>query len=173
MVRRLEAVLNAERPGPVRRALRRTGGGDVRLRRAVTIASLAGMASMTPGVLFQMGIVRHLPDPPLEIFDADKVDSADSAYPFGVPDGPVSLAAHALNIVLAAYGDEKRSRRYRWLPVLAASKAGLEALVAARFLFYEMPFKEKKICLYCIGNGLAHFAVFGLTLRMAQKALRK
>jgi hypothetical protein len=34
--------------------------------------------------LFQTGLVRHLPDPPLPGFDSDKVNSSDLAYRLGV-----------------------------------------------------------------------------------------
>jgi hypothetical protein len=34
-----------------------------------------------------MGLVKHLPDPPLPGFDSDRVNSSDTAYKFGAPDG--------------------------------------------------------------------------------------
>ena len=102
----------------------------LRRRRGIIRLSLLGMASMTAVSLLQTGILRHLPDPPLESFDSDKVNSSDTAYALGVPDGTLSLASLAANIPIAAYGGAARAQDSPWVPVAAAAKAGIEAVVA-------------------------------------------
>jgi hypothetical protein len=59
--------------------------------------SLIGMASMTAVTLYQMGLIRYVPDPPLRRFDSDRVNASDTAYQYGVPDGTLTLAGHATN----------------------------------------------------------------------------
>jgi hypothetical protein len=59
------------------------------------------MAAMTAVSLLQTGIVSHLPAPLLENFDSDKVNSSDTAYKLGVPDGAVSLASPSVPISLS------------------------------------------------------------------------
>ena len=127
------------------------------------------MAAVT---LLQTGIVRHLPDPPLKGFHSDKVNSSDTAYALGVPDGTLSLAGLAINVPLAAWGGVDRARRMPWVPVIAALKAGVEA-AAAGWYFYQMPTKEKKWCTYCISGAIANAAIFALTIPEARTSLSK
>src|SRR5437588_649676 len=78
----------------------------------------------------QLGIVSHLPDPPIRGFDSDKVNTSKTAYPFGIPDGTLALSGFAGNILLAAWGDARRARKQPWIPIVAAGKALIEAGVA-------------------------------------------
>ncbi|MEX0802539.1 MAG: vitamin K epoxide reductase family protein [Candidatus Binatia bacterium] len=149
--------------------LQEGNSSDLKNRRAVIVASLAGIASMTAVTLLQTGIVRHLPDPPVGNFDSDRVNSSDTAYRFGLPDGPVSLASLALNIPIAAYGGVDRARKHPWLSIFAAAKAAVEA-VAAGWYFYQMPAKEKAWCGYCISGALSNLAIAALTLPEARDA---
>ena len=41
---------------------------------------LAAAGSMGLIALYQMGIIRHLPEPPFPMLDADKVDASSEAY---------------------------------------------------------------------------------------------
>lgn len=120
--------------------------------------------------LFQTGILRHLPDPPLRRFQSEKVNSSDTAYKYGVPDGTITLTGHATNIAIAAIGGADRAQEQPWIPLLAAGKAGAEAMVAAKYLFYEMPVVEKDWCGYCIVDALMHIGAFAMTLPEAGKA---
>lgn len=153
----------------LRSQLQNSTDADVRRRRTIIVASLVGMTSMAIVSLLQTGIVQHLPDPPLNNFDSDKVNSSDIAYALGVPDGTLSLAALALNVPLAAFGGVERAKRTPHVPLAAATKSGIEA-VAAGWYFYQMPAKEKKWCAYCIAGAVANAAVFVLTLPEAINA---
>lgn len=166
-------ALGVRKPQRYRAELQERTSTALRRRRAIIAVSLTGMASMAIVSLYQTGLLRHLPDPPLRRFDSDRVNSSDIAYHFGVPDGTVSLAGHAVNVVLAAAGDRERTRHQPWLPLIAAGKAAAEAVVAARYLFYQMPVKERAWCGYCIVDALAHLATFTLTLPEAAEALTR
>jgi hypothetical protein len=121
--------------------------------------------------LFQTGIVRHLPDPPLPGFHSDRVNSSDTAYALGVPDGTVSLASLAANVPVAAWGAADRFRTTPWLPLSFAVKTGVEALVATWY-FLQMPTKEKAWCGYCITGAVANWAIFVSSLPEATAAWR-
>lgn len=143
---------------------------DLKRRRAIIGLSLVGIASMTAVTLLQTGIVKHLPDPPMGNFDSDRVNSSDTAYRFGVPDGSISLASLAANIPIAAFGGARRARRQPWVPLLACVKATAEA-VAASWYFYQMPAKEKAWCGYCVVGALANIGIAALTIPEAKEAL--
>ena len=143
---------------------------DLRRRRAIIGLSLIGTGAMALVSLLQTGIVRHLPDPPLESFNSDKVNSSDTAYMLGVPDGTLSLASLAANLPLAAFGGADRARQQPLIPLVAAGKAAVEAAVAGWY-FYQMPAKEKAWYAYCITGAWANFGIFALTLPEAAKTL--
>jgi uncharacterized membrane protein len=156
--------LSAQAAERLRQDLREETSRDLRLRRASIAVSLAGMASMAAVALYQTGLVRHLPDPPLRRFDSDSVNASETAYHWGVPDGTITLAGHATNLLMAAIGGRERARRHPWVPIVASAKAAAEAAVAIRYLFYEMPIAQKRWCGYCIVDAIAHIGTFLLTL---------
>jgi uncharacterized membrane protein len=157
-------------PAELREELKRGQTPDLKRRRGIVTASLAGMVSMGIVSLLQTGVVKHLPDPPLESFDSDKVNSSELAYALGTPDGSLSLAGLALNVPLAGFGGANRAQAQPYVPLLAALKSGVEAIAAAWY-FYQMPTKEKKWCAYCIAGALANVTIFALTIPEARKAL--
>ncbi|MBW3559242.1 MAG: vitamin K epoxide reductase family protein [Proteobacteria bacterium] len=161
-------------PSDLRRAIQEDDGRDMALRRAITAVSLVGITSMAVVSLFQMGAIKHLPDPPTKRpnWRSDQVNSSDEAYGWGMPDAPLTVFAHGANMSLAAAGPPDRWRNRPWLPVLATLGAAAQAAVAAKYLFYQMPKVEKAWCPYCIVDALTHFATLALTVPETVKAVR-
>jgi uncharacterized membrane protein len=162
------------KPQELRRELQHSDTTEMKLRRAILGVSLIGIASMAAVSLFQTGTIKHLPDPKVRRpnFNSDKVNSSSEAYGYGMPDGPLTLAAHATNIALAAAGPPDRYRDRPWIPLMATGLAGAQAAVAAKYLFYTMPYVDKAWCPYCVTDALTHFATFALTLPEAGRALQ-
>ena len=158
-------------PQDLREELQEGETDDLRRRRAVIGLSLVGMVALGAVSLLQTGIIKHLPDPPVGNFDSDKVNSSDTAYGFGVPDGTVALASLAANIPLAAFGGANRAQQEPLVPIVVAGKALAEAIVAGWY-FYQMPTKQKAWCGYCIVGALCNFGIAALTLPEAKKAIR-
>src|SRR5919198_289914 len=156
------AELLGTQPANLRKELQEGDDENLRRRRGIIGLSLVGMGAMAAVSLLQTGIVKHLPDPPIDGFDSDKVNSSDVAYMLGVPDGTVSLASLAANIPLAAFGGAKRAQEKPLIPLLAAGKAAIEAAFAAWY-FYQMPARGKKWCGYCIVGALPNFGILALT----------
>jgi uncharacterized membrane protein len=152
--------------------LQRGDSDDLWRRRVVIGLSLVGMGAMAAVSSFQTGVIKHLPDPPIKGFNSDKVNSSDTAYMLGVPDGTLSLASLAANIPLAAFGGENRAADQPIVPIIAAGKALVEAVVAGWY-FYQMPAKEKAWCGYCITGALCNFGIAALSLPEAVKSLSK
>lgn len=159
------------KPAELRSQLQESSSADMRRRRAIVGLSLFGMVNMAVVSLLQTGIVKHLPDPPSDSFDSDKVNSSDTAYKLGTPDGTLSLAGLAMNVPLAGLGGDNRAKTIPYVPVAACLKSALEAAAAAWY-FYQMPAKEKKWCAYCIGGAIANFGIFALTVPEALKAIK-
>jgi hypothetical protein len=107
------------KPQQLREELQEGDTADVRRRRGIVAVSLIGMASMAAVTLYQMGLIRHLPDPPLPRFDSDRVNASDTAYQYGVPDGTLTLVGHTTNAGIAAFGGVRRTDERpgcRWPP---------------------------------------------------------
>ncbi len=159
-------------PQTVRQDLQTGRSAGLRRRRAIVGLSLLGLCSMGMVSLYQMGLLRHLPDPPLRRFHADKVNASFRGYQYGVPHGALSMTAHALNILLAAIGGRGRARVMPWVPVIAAGKAAAEAGMAAKTVLHQMPAVERAWCSYHLVDAMAHVGTFLLTLPEAWQALR-
>ncbi len=155
----------------LRRELQNGNSEGLNLRRGIIGLSLVGMGAMAIVSLFQTGIIGHLPDPPLEDFDSDKVNSSDTAYAMGVPDGTMSLASLAANVPIAAFGGKDRHKNLPLIPIAAAAKSVTEAAVAGWY-FYQMAAVEKKWCGYCIVGALTNFGIAALSLPEAKKAIK-
>jgi uncharacterized membrane protein len=165
-----ETLTGGLEPQQLRRELQETQTKNLNRRRAIIGLSLVGMGAMTAISLFQAGIINHLPDPPIDGFDSDKVNSSDTAYSLGVPDGTLSLASLAANIPLAGFGGADRAAERPLIPLFSAGKALVEAGIAGWY-FYQMAAVEKKWCGYCITGALCNFGIAALTLPEAVEAL--
>ncbi|MBC7797151.1 MAG: vitamin K epoxide reductase family protein [Pyrinomonadaceae bacterium] len=154
-----------------RRELQENQSPDMKLRRGIIAVSVVGMVAMGAVSLLQTGVVKHLPDPPLKSFDSDKVNSSDTAYSLGIPDGTLSLVSLAANVPLAAFGDANRSESAPLIPLAIAAKTTAEAVVASLY-FFSMPLNEKKWCGYCIVGALSNVSIAALSLIEANRALQ-
>jgi hypothetical protein len=154
----------------LRQHLLQANDAEMRRRRAIIGLSLVGMAAMTPVSLLQTGIVRHLPDPPIDDFHSDQANLSETAYRFGVPDGTLALASLAANVPLAAWGGQDRSRRQPAVALLAAGKALADAVGAGGY-FWQMASGKEPWCPYCITGALANFGILALALPEAVRAL--
>ena len=139
-----------------------------RSRRLAALAAAVGVLTMTLASLRQFGVISHLPDPPLPGFNADKVVLSPAAYPFGIPDGPIGLAAFASSLVLAAAGPNDRARTHPWLTLASGAQATAIAGGAAYYLF-QMRTTVKAWCAYCLVTAAAAFTAAAL---LAPEALR-
>ncbi len=160
----------ADTPAQLRDELQHGDDEDLRRRRAIIGLSFVGMGALGVASLFQTGVIKHLPDPPIPGFDSDRVNSSDTAYLLGAPDGPLAVASLAANLPLAAFGGADRATKQPIVPLLAAGKSVVEAAVSAWY-FAQMPLKEKAWCGYCIVGALANVGIAYLTLPEAKKAL--
>lgn len=134
----------------VSRDLRTSGDDLVRRRRRVGALALSAMGSLGVVTAYQMGLLRHLPEAPLGIFDADAVDASGEAYNFlKTPDGALGLASYAATLALAGMGSARRVEERPWIPLVLAAKVGLDAL-SGLYLTAEQATKHRKFCSWCL-----------------------
>jgi len=158
-------------PQELSRQLRRGASEDLRRRRQLVALQLLGIGAMAPIVLYQMGLIRHLPEPPLPRLDADTVDAAGEAYAIlATPDAVLGIVNYGLTMALAAAGGEDRAARLPWLPLALAAKVGVDALNAGR-LTLEQWTKHRAFCSWCLLGAAASFASVPLVIGEARRAL--
>lgn len=136
-------------------------------RRDIGLLSAIGLLDFVPISLYQLGVIRHLPDLPGKIFDSDYVNASKEAQIAGLPDGPVSLLMYAANLVLVG-GALKRKNKRNVFDYLIAGNALGQAAGGAYYL-YTMAAKEKKICPYCVAGALINFATLVPLYRLFNK----
>ncbi len=117
-------TVNASRAKAAELSSELRGSADpaVERRRKVVALSLVAAGSMGLIALYQMGIIKHLAEPPLPRLNADKVDASAEAYEkLSTPDAVLGLGSYAATMTLAARAApiERRSSpgsRSRWPP---------------------------------------------------------
>jgi uncharacterized membrane protein len=168
----MEATSGDMSPEQLSDSIRHDDRREMQYRRGIVGLSLLGMAAMGIVTLLQTGIVKKLPDPKTKIphFDTEKVNTSKEAYSYGMPDAPLVLVTHATNIAIASAGPADRYENRSWLPIAAVASALPQALMAAKYPFYQMPKVDKAWCPYCVVDALTHFATLALTLPEAARA---
>lgn len=136
-------------------------------RRQIALLSAIGVVDMGIVSLYQIGVIRKLPDLPGAVFDSNKVNTAKSAYVMGLPDGPVSLGLYALNMILASAKGSHRTGRSPLLDLLLAG-AVLGSVGGTVAYLYEMIFKQKKACPYCLVAAGLNIAMLPLVFKEAR-----
>jgi len=94
---------------------------DVRGHRAsgVMVVSALAMAGLGVVTLRQLGLIKHLPDPPGSLFDSDRIVMSRQARKLaGIPDGILGLGSYGATLGLALW-DSRRPSRGRHLTLAA------------------------------------------------------
>lgn len=140
-------------------------------RRRVAGLTLAAIGSLGVVSLYQMGLIDHLPDPPIPGLDSDKVDASAEAYAFlATPDAILGIGSYAVTLGLVAMGSADRVTTRPWLPVALAIKVGLDAAMAAK-LTRDQWVVHRAFCLWCLLAAGATFASVPLVVPEARALL--
>ncbi len=159
-------------PMAIKQALRNEISDDLERRRKVIALSAIGLADFSVISLYQTGVIKKLPDLPYAIFDSNKVNASPDAYQMGAPDGPISTIVYASAMVLASAGGSEESGRKPIFDVLLGATVFGNAAGAAYYL-YNMAFKQKKICLYCVTGAAINFASAAIIAPVVFKSIKK
>src|ERR671934_815921 len=159
------------KPETLSEALRTTSDTTMRRRRGVIGLSLAAAGSMGLIGLYQSGVIRHIPEPPLRGLDADKVDASAEAYErFEVGDAFLGFVSYGVTMTLAAMGPPDRATREPWIPLMLAGKVAFDVATAAK-LTVDQWTKHRAFCFWCLTAAAATFATAPLVIDEARRAL--
>ena len=151
--------------------LRRGAGALLDRRRRLAGLSLGSIAAFAGVAAYQTGVIRHLPEPPTGLLDADSVDASGEAYQqLKTPDAALGMVSSAMTLVLIGMGDARRATQRPWVPLAMAAKVGLDAL-GGLYLTAEQASKHKKFCGWCLVATTAYLAMVPQVVPEARVAL--
>ena len=162
----------AMRPARLSRELRLENGDYLENRRWIVGLSLFGAAIGGLVTTYQMGLVKHLPDPPVGPFDADRVEASNYAYRrMNMPDGPLMTTTYGVTTALAAAGGRKRAEETPWIPLALAAKAVYDVVTTVRLTKEEWE-DNSALCPYCQAATVTTVIAAALAMPEAAKAAR-
>ena len=139
-------------------------------RRGIVGLSLFSAGIMGGIALYQMGVLKKLPEPPLPGFDAEKVNGSAEAYSYlATPDALLGMTSYAITACLAGTGAQSRWRTHSWIPLGMAAKALFDAAVAGK-LTVDQWTKYRAFCFWCLLASGATMAVLPLAYAEARAA---
>ncbi len=113
------------------------------------IASCVALATLAPVALYQIGVISELPDPPMSVFDSEKITMSKTAHPLGIPDALLGLASFGTTLTLALLADRNQTAKK-----LLGVKLGLDASAAA-FNAGRQVVNFRKLCSWCTATAFA------------------
>jgi hypothetical protein len=155
----------------VRDDLRHATGVTVDCRRGIVGLSLFSSAILGGIALYQVGLLKRLPDLPWPAFDADRVNGSQEAYShFETPDALLGLVSYAVTACLAAMGKEDRWKTAPALPLAMGAKMSLDAALVG-IMSVQQWTKFRKFSAWSLLVSAATFVSFGLALPEIKQAL--
>lgn len=162
-------------PEQLSEVLRLGSGLYLWCRRGIVLTSFLAALCMMIVATYQMGIVRHLIEPPLRFFNANKVDASAEAYgrmSLPMPDAFIGLVSYAITAALASLGGADRFERWWWLPLLLALKLWVDAFQAGK-LSWEQWSLHRQFCFWCLLAAVASLIAVPLSIPESWAALKR
>lgn len=162
------------RLGPERlsSALRHSCTPGMRERRWIAgLATFSGVVMSGIG-LFQMGIIRRIPEPRGRWFDAERINGSPQAYSIlHTPDALLGAASYAATACLAGASGPDRAQTAPWIPLAMGAKLACDAALAAK-MTAEQWTRYRAFCFWCVLSVGATFTAAALGWRETAAALR-
>ncbi len=150
--------------------LRLGHGPELTARRRTGALLLGSCTALGAVALYQLGVIRHLPEPPLPFLDADRLDASGEAYQAGrTPDSALGIVSYAASLALVGMGTAKRAQERPLIPLLAFAKLSVDA-IGALGLTAEQLTKHRALCSYCLVAAGASVAAVPVALPEARAA---
>jgi Vitamin K epoxide reductase family len=117
-------------------------------------------------------LARHLPDPPLKIFDSDRVGASNYAYKrMNSPDGPMMFVNYGVTALLASAWGKRQAQEEPWLPLALSAKTIFDSALALKLAREEWR-ENRALCAYCQAATLASLASVAVAAPEAIQAAR-
>ncbi|MFD2574206.1 vitamin K epoxide reductase family protein [Spirosoma soli] len=160
-------------PTQLSRELREGQSPDLTNRRWIIGLSLLGTVAGQLVTMYQTGIIKHLPDPPIPYVNSDKVDASDYAYKrLNTPDAVMMIVTYGLTAWLAAAGGKNRAEKQPWLPIAMGLKTITDTATNLQLAREEWQ-ENKAFCAYCQAASLLSVASVALAVPEMIKGFRK
>ncbi|MGH9582158.1 MAG: vitamin K epoxide reductase family protein [Bryobacteraceae bacterium] len=159
-------------PDELGRELREGSSRFLKHRRGIMGLSFFSCAALGTIALYQMGILKKLPEPGWRGFDAGRVNGSAQAYSMlGIPDALLGLASYAVTACLAGMGSETRWKAHPLMPIGMGLKVFADAAFAGKLTLEECT-KYRAFSLWSLLAASATFAALPLAIPEAKAALR-
>ena len=112
-------------------------------------ATSTALLTLLPVAAHQFGLLKHLPDPPGDVFASDAITESKTAHPLGVPDSLPGVGSYGVTLCLALLSRLRPKAR----PLLAAKLVADGGI--ATFNVVRQVVSFRKICSWCTGTALA------------------
>ena len=127
-------------PEELGRELRQGHSPFLKRRRGIVGLSFFSCAVLGAVALYQIGILKKLPEPRWRGFNTGKVNGSGEAYSvLGAPDAFLGLASYAVTACLAAMGPEDRFRTHPSMPIAMGLKLLIDSAMAGKLTLGRMP----------------------------------
>jgi len=157
----------------LRRQLRHGTDGLLRRRRAIVGLSVFSSVVLGGIGLFQIGLLKTLPDPPLPRFNADDVNGSLQAYSLlQTPDALLGMASYSVTACLAGMGKQDRWKTARWVPLAMGAKAICDAAMAGKLSVAQCT-KLGKFSLWSLLVAGATFGTLVLSIPEMKRAVQR
>lgn len=158
-------------PSQLSHELREEINSDLKRRRWIIGLSLVGAAAGIAVTLYQTGIIKHLPDPPSDLFDSDRVDASNYAYSrLNSPDAPMMIINYGVTALLASMGGKSRAANMPLATLAMAAKTLVDVGINLQ-LGREEWNENKALCAYCQAATIASIASVALAAPETIKAV--
>ena len=165
--------LETRAPEVLSRQLRGSSEAFLRERRGVIGLSLVATTALSLISLYQMGILKRLPEPKLPRLDSEKVNRSAEAYRWlETPDAFLGLGSYVATMTLAAMGGPNRAEEQPWIPLALAAKVGADTALAG----FQMMMQARKLrtyCSWCLLTSAASLGSLPLVIPEARAALKR
>ena len=163
--------MHALAPRQLSAELRTGTSPDLKRRRWMLGLQLVGVAAGGIVGLYQMGILKWLPDLPFRRFDATRVDASEYGYKYlQTPDSLFMIAQYAATAILVGAGGEDRARNTPLIPVALTMKAAVDVITNLYLAKEEWKYNEA-LCGYCQSATVASLASLLLSIPETRRAL--
>ncbi len=112
-------------------------------------ACCAAIATLIPVAMYQTGLLKMLPDPPMRLFDSERIASSKAAHPFGVPDALLGIASFGTTLALIIF-----SKNNKTVEKMLGAKLTVDAAAGA-FNAGRQVVSFGRLCSCCTGTAIS------------------